>query len=169
MVDLFKAQKDAKTGVILKSGNIEKVANSIKYFEKKSIDTLYISGIHKRSGNDPYAIESRLSIEESIGGEEQFKELLVDGLHEKNMKIIVDLFDRVGSQNMKLKNRHLLTSHLTLNNILVTAHGAEGKSNFSYSNTTLPNYRKKCAWDILIDEAVQFVEEFQVDGLHLDN
>ena len=85
------------------------------------------------------------------------------------MKIIVDLLDRVGSKDLTLHNRKLLTFYLSANNLVNVLHGADGKSSFGHNSSSLPNYRKKQAWDILIDDAVKFIEEYKVDGLHLDN
>ena len=31
------------------------------------------------------------------------------------------------------------------------------------------NYRKKEAWDMLIDEIISYVKKFDFDGIHLDN
>ena len=169
VVDLFGAKKDSYTGVITERGNIKTVANSIDSFEKRGIDTLYISGVHKRAHDDPYSISSRVKIDDSIGGEQEFKELLVDGLHEREMKIIVDVFDRIGSIHMSGKYRKLLLNHIDSKKIFTKFHGADGKSNFSYSTTSILNYRKKEAWDLLIQDAIKFVNEFRVDGLNLDN
>mmetsp|Transcript_27453 Transcript_27453/g.31602 ORF Transcript_27453/g.31602 Transcript_27453/m.31602 type:complete len:165 (-) Transcript_27453:1381-1875(-) len=112
---------------------------------------------------------SRLKIEDSIGGEKDFKELLVDGLHERNMKIFVDLFDRIGSMHISGKYRKLLLNYINSEKKYTQFHGADGKSNFSFSSTSILNYRKKEAWDLLIKDAIAFVNEFKVDGLHLDN
>ena len=169
VVDLFKAEKNPLTGIIQARGSLRKVAKSLNYFEKKGIDTLYVAGVHKRAHDDPYSIASRTKIEESIGGEEDFKDVLIPSMHEKNMKIFVDLFDRVGSIHMSGKHRRLLMHHIDAKKIFTHFHGATGKSNFSYSSTSILNYRKKETWDILIKDAVDFVKKYGVDGLHLDN
>lgn len=168
-VDLFKAEKDPATGVITRRGNFKKIGKSLGYFQKKGIDTLYISGVHKRSHDDPYSVASRTKIEESVGGEDDFKNELVNKIHGLEMKIIVDLFDRIGSLHMAKRYRSLLLNHISSKNIFTHFHGANGKSNFSFSNTSILNYRKKEAWDLLLQEAVTFVEKYNVDGLHLDN
>ena len=51
---------------------------------------------------------------------------------------------------------------------LVYHYGCNGRS-ISYEDTTPLNYRKKEAWDLLINEALTVVEQFGVDGLYLDN
>jgi len=85
------------------------------------------------------------------------------------MKIFVDLFDRIGSSNMSKRYRSLLLSHIDAKKKYTQYHGADGKSNFSFSSTSILNYRKKEAWDLLIDEAITFVKNYGVDGLHIDN
>lgn len=169
LVDLYRAQKDPATGRLEQPGNLRKVAKSLNYFQKKGIDTLYVSGVHKRAHGDPYSVQSRVKIEESIGGEKDFKELLLANLRQRDMKIIVDLFDRVGSTHMSGKHRKLLMHHIDATNNYTHFHGAEGKSIFSFSSTSILNYRKKAAWDELIKDAIKFVKEYEVDGLHLDN
>ena len=36
-------------------------------------------------------------------------------------------------------------------------------------DTAMLNYRKKAAWDLLIEEVLSFTEATGVDGIHLDN
>lgn len=169
VVDLFGAKRDPYTGALTERGDLRAIADSIQNFEKKGIDTLYVAGVHKRAHDDPYSVSSRVKIEQSIGGDKDFKELLVDGLHERDMKIIVDMLDRIGSIHLSGKYRRLLLNHIDSKHIFTKFHGADGKSNFSYTNTSILNYRKKAAWDLLIDDAIKFVYEYKVDGLNLDN
>jgi hypothetical protein len=168
VVDLHKANKNPVTGVLESRGHLRKVTLSLNHFERKGIDTLYVAGIHKRAHDDPYSIASRTRIEDTIGGEKEFEELL-DEAGSRDMKIIVDLFDRIGSVNMSRKYRKLLVNHIDSQKNFTHFHGANGKSNFSFSSTSILNYRMKAAWDLLIDDAVEFVHKHGVHGLHLDN
>ena len=169
VVDLFNAEKDQETGVLKGRGNLSKVADSLDYFKSRGIDTLYMSGVHKRAHDDPYSVASRTKIDDGIGGEAEFKDNLLKKMKEKDMKIIVDFFDRIGSIHMSKKYRKLLVNYIDPQKNFVHYHGANGKSNFSFSSTSLLNYRKKEAWDLLIEEAITFVREYGINGLHLDN
>ncbi|CAI2359153.1 unnamed protein product [Moneuplotes crassus] len=168
VVDLFKATKDLYTGALTSRGNLRKVRDHLNYFTERGIDALHVSGIHKRAHDDPYSIASRTKIEDCIGGEEEFKQTLAE-MHGKEIKLIVDYFDRVGSVNISKKYRELLNNHIDEKNYFTVCHGTSGKSNFSYSNSSILNYRKKKAWDLLIGEAVEFVTKYNIDGLSLDN
>jgi hypothetical protein len=168
IVDLHKADKNPITGVLEGRGHLRKVTRSLNHFERRGIDTLYIAGVHKRAHDDPYSTVSRTLIEDVIGGEKEFEELL-DEVRSRDMKVIVDLFDRIGSIDISRKYRKLLVNHIDAKKNLSLFHGANGKSNFSYSSTSILNYRRKAAWDLLIEEAVEFVRKYGVHGLHLDN
>ena len=169
VVDLFRAEKNSYTGALEGRGNLTKIVESLDYFVEKGVDTLYISGIHKRAHDDPYSVASRTKIEEEIGGEKGFKDNLIPAMNDKGMKLIVDFFDRIGSIHLAKKYRKLLVNYIDSQRNFVHFHGANGKSNLSFGNTSILNYRKKEAWDLLTQEAIEFVRKYGVDGLHLDN
>lgn len=102
-----------------------------------------------------------------LGGKKQFQEL-VKRAHELGIKVIVDCSSRVSSSRMGKKYDQLRLRNVDEQGRLVYHYGCNGRS-ISYEDTTPLNYRKKEAWDLLINEALAVVEQFGVDGLYLDN
>lgn len=47
-------------------------------------------------------------------------------------------------------------------------YGSEGRG-MNYEETAVLNYRKKEAWDVLVEELLELIEKYQIDGIHLDN
>ena len=46
--------------------------------------------------------------------------------------------------------------------------GTDGKS-IQYQDSALLNYRRKDVWDLLVNEIEELVENYGIDGVHLDN
>ena len=49
-----------------------------------------------------------------------------------------------------------------------TAYGTDGQAQ-KFEDTSMLNYRKLEAWELLIDEVVSVATRFGIDGVHLDN
>lgn len=47
-------------------------------------------------------------------------------------------------------------------------YGTDGQA-INYEDTALLNYRKLEAWNLLIEEVVNFTEKHGINGIHLDN
>ena len=91
-----------------------------------------------------------------LGGKQQFQ-ALVKRAHELGVKVIVDCSSRVSSSRMGKKYDQLRLRNVDERGRLVYHYGCNGRS-ISYEDTTPLNYRKKEAWDLLINEALTVVE-----------
>lgn len=47
-------------------------------------------------------------------------------------------------------------------------YGSEGRALFP-EDTVVLNYRKKEAWDLLLEETFYVINKFDIDGIHIDN
>lgn len=53
-------------------------------------------------------------------------------------------------------------------NKLVAMFGTDGRS-LNFEDTTVLNYRKKKVWDMFYEELLRFKQQYDIDGIHLDN
>jgi hypothetical protein len=86
----------------------------------------------------------------------------------EKIKIIVDCLARISSSRHHKKFRDLLLHYLDEDGRRHICYGTDGQA-LKYEDTAMLNYRKVEAWDMLIDEVINFATEQGVDGIHLDN
>ena len=183
--DLIKAEIDKNQGRITKRGNFKTLESKLEEYNKRFINCLYIMGALERDNNiaydeetgkaidiantdaSPMAITNRSSISSLLGGEEDFKSL-VNKAKSLNMKIIVDSLCRISSSRANRKYRNVLLRYLDNYSKLQLCYGSDGKS-VHYEDSTVLNYRKIEAWEMLITEVKTLINKFGIDGLHLDN
>ena len=183
--DLIKAEIDKNQGRITKRGNFKTLESKLEEYNKRFINCLYIMGALERDNNiaydeetgkaidiantdaSPMAITNRSSISSLLGGEDDFKSL-VNKAKSLNMKIIVDSLCRISSSRANRKYRNVLLRYLDNYSKLQLCYGSDGKS-VHYEDSTVLNYRKIEAWEMLITEVKTLINKFGIDGLHLDN
>ena len=183
--DLINAEIDKNQGRITKRGNFKTLESKLEEFHNRFINCLYIMGALERDNNiaydeetgqaidianenaSPMAITNRSSISSLLGGEAEFKSL-VDKAKSLNIKIIVDSLCRISSSRANRKYRNVLLRYLDNFSKLQLCYGSDGKS-VHYEDSTVLNYRKIEAWEMLISEVKSLINKFGIDGLHLDN
>ena len=183
--DLINAEIDKNQGRITKRGNFKTLESKLEEFHNRFINCLYIMGALERDNNiaydeetgkaidignteaSPMAVTNRSSISSLLGGENDFKSL-VDKAKSLNMKIIVDSLCRISSSRSNRKYRNVLLRYLDNYSKLQLCYGSDGKS-VHYEDSTVLNYRKIEAWEMLISEIKALINKFGIDGLHLDN
>ena len=183
--DLINAEIDKNQGRITKRGNFKTLESKLEEFHNRFINCLYIMGALERDNNiaydeetgkaidignteaSPMAVTNRSSISSLLGGENDFKSL-VDKAKSLNMKIIVDSLCRISSSRSNRKYRNVLLRYLDNYSKLQLCYGSDGKS-VHYEDSTVLNYRKIEAWEMLISEIKTLINKFGIDGLHLDN
>lgn len=82
--------------------------------------------------------------------------------------MIVDCLARISSSRHHRKYKELLLHYLDEDGRRKICYGTDGQQQ-QYEDTAMLNYRKKAAWDLLIDEVCQFAQSTGVDGIQLDN
>ena len=183
--DLINAEIDKNQGRIIKRGNFKTLESKLDEFHKRFINCLYVMGALERDNNiaydeetgkaidignteaSPMAITNRSSISSLLGGEEEFKSL-VNKAKSLNIKIIVDSLCRISSSRSNRKYRNVLLRYLDGFSKLQLCYGSDGKS-VHYEDSTVLNYRKIEAWEMLISEVKTLINKFGIDGIHLDN
>jgi hypothetical protein len=102
-----------------------------------------------------------------LGGKPGFYNMMLAAKKE-NIKIIVDCLARISSSRHDRKYRDLLLHYLDIEGRRHICYGTDGHAT-KYEDTTMLNYRKIEAWELLIEEVISFATEMRVDGIHLDN
>ena len=183
--DLINAEIDKNKGKFIKRGNFKSLENKLYELHNRFINCLYIIGALERDNSilydeetgkpldiananaSPMSIIKRDSISSLLGGDDVFKSLL-NKAKSLNMKVIIDSLCRISSSNFNIKYRKVLLRYLDERNQLQLYYGSVGKS-INYKDSTILNYRKIEAWEILINEIKTIIKKFNIDGIHLDN
>lgn len=122
---------------------------------------------YRKEDASALAVTSRDSPCEMLGGWKGFSSLMRKA-KENDLKIVVDCLTRISSSRHHRKYKDLLLNYLDNEGRRHILYGTDGHSK-SYEDTTMLNYRKLEAWDLLTEEVLKFVEKAEVDGIHLDN
>lgn len=102
-----------------------------------------------------------------LGGAQAFSSL-VKTAKQEGVKVIVDCLARISSSRHHRKYKDLLLHYLDADGRRRICYGTDGQQQ-SYEDTAMLNYRKKAAWDLLIEEVMTFATNTGVDGIQLDN
>lgn len=81
---------------------------------------------------------------------------------------MVDCVVRVSSSRPHKRYKGLEVRSLDEKGVEGVCRGTDGRS-IEYDESMLLNYRKKEAWDLLIEDVITFIAQNGVHGLHLDN
>ena len=183
--DLIKAEIDKNQGKLIRRGNFKTLESNLEELSSRFINCLYIMGALERDNNiaydeetgkpidiantdaSPMAITNRASISSLLGGDDDFKSL-VNKAKSLHIKVIIDSLCRISSSRANRKYRNVLLRYLDTQSKLQLCYGSDGKS-VQYEDSTVLNYRKVEAWEMLINEIKTIVNKFGIDGLHLDN
>ena len=104
---------------------------------------------YRRPNASPLAVVCRTSINTMLGGEAEFIKLC-NYAKQIGMKIVVDCLARVSSSRMHKKYRDLINYGLDENGKKKIIYGTDGRA-LNYEDTAILNYRRKEAWDRLIN------------------
>lgn len=81
-------------------GNFNGIREKLDYLEELGVGIIYLSPIFKAFSNHRYDTGDYLKVDELLGTEDDFKKLL-DAVHEKGMKIILDgVFNHSGADSL---------------------------------------------------------------------
>jgi glycosidase len=121
----------------------------------------------RKEDASPLASVDRSRANKMLGGEEGLKKIMQKAKTHK-IKIITDALARISSSRHSRKYKDLLLHYLDEDGRLHICYGTDGQAQ-KFEDTAMLNYRKIEAWEILIDEVLEFTQKFGVDGIHLDN
>lgn len=84
------------------------------------------------------------------------------------VKIITDALARISSSRYSKKYKNLLLQYLDEDGRVHQCYGTDGQAQ-KFEDTSMLNYRKIDAWNLLIDEILEYTQKYGIDGIHLDN
>lgn len=102
-----------------------------------------------------------------LGGDEEFDKLMKEA-KKQGIKIITDCFARISSSRAHRKYKELMLHFLDPEGRKKICYGTDGMA-VNYEDTAMLNYRKVESWDLLIEETLNFIKKYNVDGIQLDN
>lgn len=183
--DLIKAEIDKNQGRITKRGTFGTLEEKLDEYSLRYINCLYIMGALERDNQiaydeetgeaidianteaSPMAITCRSSISSLLGGDPAFRSLM-NKAKKLSMKVILDSLARISSSRANRKYKNILLHYLDNNGKVQICYGTDGHS-VHYEDSAVLNYRKVEAWDLLVNEILDLVDKYQIDGVHLDN
>lgn len=137
-------------------GSFKSFQKELPRLQKMGIDVLWIMPIHSQF---PYAPVDYFGIDKSYGTKEDFK-ALVDDIHSRNMKVILDeVPNHCGWSNKIITEHPEYFVHDSLGKICY-AYIWKGMAQFDYS--------KKVTRDFMLSVMKYWVEEYDVDGYRMD-
>lgn len=183
-IDYQDAQIDKELNMFVKRGNFYDVQNKLSSYADQGIGCLYLMGTTERDNNpfesnyndevqyrkdDASALASvdRSKPSKMLGGEQGLKGI-TSRAKEVGVKIITDALARISSSRYSKKYKDLLLKYLDEDGRVHMCYGTDGQAQ-KFEDTAMLNYRKIEAWDLLIDEIMDYTEKYNIDGIHLDN
>ncbi len=141
------------------------------------VTALYLLGVQKRGKNkedwteyatspSPFSPMSLVEIEPSLGGEEEFIEL-VGKAHSMGIKIIVDIIPHINRSSSHLPDEYAVRTYDEAGNLVIRA-STDGRYG-SWNDGKLLNYRKFEVWEWLADSITTLIDKFDIDGIRFDS
>jgi len=174
-IDFQDAKFDVKTGAIQERGNFQTVKESLKERASSGINCLYLMGALERDNGknyenkdaSPLALVCRRTACSMLGGGKEFKSLLKEA-DETGVRIIVDCVARISSKHYHRRYKNKLLYTRNQDDLPVVCYGTDGRS-IKYEDSAMLNYRLSEVWKILVQDVIEFVKQYQVGGIHIDN
>jgi starch synthase len=167
-----------ENGEIIRLGRFSDVtAHLADMKERYNCTALYVLGAQKRGSNredwapeasspSPFSPMSLIEIEPSLGGEEEFIEL-VKHAHELEIKVIVDVIPHVNRRSTEVRDENVVFCYGEDGQLYPRA-STDGRYG-SWNDGKLLNYRRFEVWEWLSDSVVTLIEKFDIDGIRFDS
>jgi len=167
-----------ENGEVIRTGRFSDLSAHLSDLkERYFITAIYLLGMQKRGAHredwaagatspSPFSPMSMVDVDENLGGEIEFKELVQEA-HRLEIKIIVDCIPHI--------NRH--SDHLSDENVvfcyggdgrLVARSATDGRYG-SWDDGKLLNYRRFEIWEWMKDSVATLIEKFDIDGIRFDS
>ncbi|MFW6366636.1 MAG: glycogen/starch synthase, partial [Spirochaetota bacterium] len=167
-----------ENGEIIRTGRFSDIAAHLEDLKRRlSISAVYILGAQKRGTNredwaegatspSPFSPISLIDIEDNLGGEEEFRELITRA-HELDMKIIVDIIPHINRHSSHLDDRHVVYTYGNDGNLYPRS-ATDGRYG-SWDDGKLLNWRQFEIWEWICDSVRKLVERYDIDGIRFDS
>ncbi|OHD67604.1 MAG: hypothetical protein A2W19_11355 [Spirochaetes bacterium RBG_16_49_21] len=165
-------------GEVIRLGRFSDITAHLADIKKNyRVTALYLLGVQKRGDNrgdwtsyatspSPFSPTSLVEIEPSLGGEEEFLEL-VNKAHSMDIRIVVDIIPHINRSSEHLSDVYAVRTYDDSGNLVIRA-STDGRYG-SWNDGKLLNYRKFEIWEWLADSITTLVEKFGIDGIRFDS
>lgn len=167
-----------ENGEVIRLGRFSDIADHIPDLkERYRITSIYLLGIQKRgnhpedwaegaSSPSPFSPMSLTEVEDFLGGEKEFKELVASA-HENDVKIIVDCIPHVNRHSSELPDEDVVFCYDGSGN-LVPRSSTDGRYG-SWDDGKLLNYRRYEVWQWLVNSIETLIDKYDIDGIRFDS
>jgi len=167
-----------ENGEIIRLGKFSDISAHLEDLKKRYyITAIYLLGAQKRGENredwafeasspSPFSPLSLIDIEESLGGEKDFIEL-INKAHSLGIKIIIDIIPHINRLSSHLSDDLVVMTYDDSGNIIPRA-STDGRYG-SWNDGKLLNYRKLEIWEWLADSINTLIEKYDIDGIRFDS
>ncbi|MGQ9615799.1 MAG: glycogen/starch synthase [Spirochaetota bacterium] len=165
-------------GEVIRIGRFSDISAHLEDLKKRyKITELYLLGIQKRGSNredwakeatspSPFSPISLTEIEPSLGGEEEFLQLVKEA-HALDIKIIVDIIPHLNRGSKALGDEYIVRCYDDRGNLVPRA-ATDGQYG-NWNDGKLLNYRKFEVWEWISSSISTLIEKFDIDGIRFDS
>lgn len=121
-------------------GNFAGIISKLDYLESFGVTTIYLNPISLANSNHKYDTANYMQIDDMLGGEEKFKELVFEGA-KRNIKIIIDgVYNHTGSDSVYFNKKKTFKSE--------GAYNSQNSKYFDWYNFEKFPEKYDCWWGI---------------------
>jgi len=167
-----------ENGEVIRTGKFSDITAHLKDLKTKyNISAIYLLGVQKRGSNredwapeatspSPFAPMSLTEIEPSLGGEEEFLNL-VKKAHELEIKIIIDIVPHLNRKSKELPEKYVVKCYDDTGSLVARA-ATDGQYG-SWNDGKLFNYRIFEVWEWISKSICTLIEKYDIDGIRFDS
>lgn len=167
-----------ENGEVIRTGRFSDItAHLPDILRRYRVTALYILGAQRRGRNredwapsatspSPFAPMSLSRIEDTLGGEGEFREL-VEEAHRLDIKIIIDVIPHLNRSSLEVPDDWRVRCYDQHGSLVVRA-ATDGRYG-EWNDGALMNYRKFEVWEWLADSVLELIERYDIDGIRFDS
>ena len=167
-----------ENGEVIRLGRFSDLTAHLRSIQARyRVTALYLLGVQTRGTNredwapestspSPFAPMSLTTIDERLGGEAEFREL-VAAAHGLGIKIIVDVIPHLNRKATEIPDDFRVRCYDAGGNLVVRA-STDGRFG-SWNDGALLNYRRIEVWEWLARSVAKLITEYDIDGIRCDS
>lgn len=165
-------------GQVIRLGRFSDVTAHLKDIKDRYlIAAIYLLGVQKRGSNSndwadgatspsPFSPMSLTLIEPSLGGEEEFRQM-VKTAHDLDIRVIVDVVPHVNRTSQEIPEDFGVLCYDDGGNLVIRA-STDGRYG-SWNDGKLLNYRRFEVWEWMADSIETLLDKYDLDGIRFDS
>ena len=167
-----------ENGEVIRTAKFSDITAHLDWIKSNyHVTEIYLLGVQKRgchkedwaaaaTSPSPFSPVSLTQIEESLGGPQEFKEL-VKAAHDHDIKVIVDCIPHVNRHSDELPDEDVVFCYGFDGNLYPRS-ATDGRFG-SWDDGKLLNYRRFEVWNWVKESIEKLVTEYDIDGIRYDS